>query len=222
MLEALQKGDEVVTAGGLVGKIAKLTDQYATRRDRAERRDQRAARRHLATAAQGHDQGALTHRDAAAVRTATRPRTPLGTLHSAARHESLSALEIHRHRRRAGRRRPVHAAQFLSGGAGRAGQRAQGEGRHRAARHGRGRAEGREHSLSRRGARRDRHQGPLRRHRHAAEGEGRAAGEARRQLHRRAEPAVVVAAVADVDRRAADVPRASTCAAACISCCRST
>ena len=30
MLEALQKGDEVVTAGGLVGKIAKLTDQYAS------------------------------------------------------------------------------------------------------------------------------------------------------------------------------------------------
>jgi len=29
MLGALQKGDEVVTAGGLVGKIAKLTDQYA-------------------------------------------------------------------------------------------------------------------------------------------------------------------------------------------------
>jgi preprotein translocase subunit YajC len=30
MLDALQKGDEVVTAGGIVGKIAKLTDQYAT------------------------------------------------------------------------------------------------------------------------------------------------------------------------------------------------
>ena len=30
MLEALQKGDEVVTAGGIVGKISKLTDQYAT------------------------------------------------------------------------------------------------------------------------------------------------------------------------------------------------
>ncbi len=29
MLAALQKGDEVVTAGGVVGKIAKLTDQYA-------------------------------------------------------------------------------------------------------------------------------------------------------------------------------------------------
>ena len=29
MLEALQKGDEIVTAGGIVGRIAKLTDQYA-------------------------------------------------------------------------------------------------------------------------------------------------------------------------------------------------
>ncbi|MFO1325501.1 MAG: preprotein translocase subunit YajC [Burkholderiales bacterium] len=29
MLEALQKGDEVVTAGGIVGKVSKLTDQYA-------------------------------------------------------------------------------------------------------------------------------------------------------------------------------------------------
>jgi preprotein translocase subunit YajC len=29
MLAALQKGDEVITAGGIVGKIAKLTDQYA-------------------------------------------------------------------------------------------------------------------------------------------------------------------------------------------------
>jgi preprotein translocase subunit YajC len=29
MLEGLQKGDEVVTAGGIVGKIAKLSDAYA-------------------------------------------------------------------------------------------------------------------------------------------------------------------------------------------------
>jgi preprotein translocase subunit YajC len=29
MLSALQKGDEVVTAGGIVGKISKITDQYA-------------------------------------------------------------------------------------------------------------------------------------------------------------------------------------------------
>ena len=30
MLEALQKGDEVVTAGGIVGKISKLNEAYAT------------------------------------------------------------------------------------------------------------------------------------------------------------------------------------------------
>jgi preprotein translocase subunit YajC len=29
MLAALQKGDEVVTAGGMVGRISKLGDQYA-------------------------------------------------------------------------------------------------------------------------------------------------------------------------------------------------
>jgi preprotein translocase subunit YajC len=28
MIEALQKGDEVVTAGGLVGRITKLSDAY--------------------------------------------------------------------------------------------------------------------------------------------------------------------------------------------------
>jgi preprotein translocase subunit YajC len=30
MLSALQKGDEVVTAGGVVGKVSKLNDAYAT------------------------------------------------------------------------------------------------------------------------------------------------------------------------------------------------
>jgi preprotein translocase subunit YajC len=30
MVEALQKGDEVVTAGGVVGRITKLGDQYLT------------------------------------------------------------------------------------------------------------------------------------------------------------------------------------------------
>ena len=29
MLESLEKGNEVVTAGGVVGKISRLTDQYA-------------------------------------------------------------------------------------------------------------------------------------------------------------------------------------------------
>jgi len=30
MVEALQKGDEVVAAGGVIGRISKLTDQYLT------------------------------------------------------------------------------------------------------------------------------------------------------------------------------------------------
>ena len=30
MIEELQKGDEVVTSGGIVGRITKLTDQYVT------------------------------------------------------------------------------------------------------------------------------------------------------------------------------------------------
>ena len=30
MLDALEKGNEVVTAGGIVGKITKLNDQYAS------------------------------------------------------------------------------------------------------------------------------------------------------------------------------------------------
>ena len=30
MIDALQKGDEVVAAGGLLGKIVELSDQYAT------------------------------------------------------------------------------------------------------------------------------------------------------------------------------------------------
>lgn len=30
MLDALEKGNEIVTAGGVVGRISKLTDQYAT------------------------------------------------------------------------------------------------------------------------------------------------------------------------------------------------
>ena len=30
MIEALQKGDEVVAAGGIIGRITKLNEQYAT------------------------------------------------------------------------------------------------------------------------------------------------------------------------------------------------
>ena len=50
MLEALQKGDEVVTAGGIVGKITKADRRLRRRRNRAQRGDHRAAQRHLAAA----------------------------------------------------------------------------------------------------------------------------------------------------------------------------
>jgi preprotein translocase subunit YajC len=30
MIEALQKGDEVVAAGGLIGRVTKISDQYVT------------------------------------------------------------------------------------------------------------------------------------------------------------------------------------------------
>ena len=35
MIEALQKGDEVVTAGGVLGRITKVGDNYVSARDRA-------------------------------------------------------------------------------------------------------------------------------------------------------------------------------------------
>ena len=41
MIEALQKGDEVVTAGGIVGRISKMGDQQPEPRDRL--RTQRSA-----------------------------------------------------------------------------------------------------------------------------------------------------------------------------------
>ena len=45
MIEALQKGDEVVAAGGIVGRITKITDNYVTLEiaDKVEVRIQRPA-----------------------------------------------------------------------------------------------------------------------------------------------------------------------------------
>ena len=37
MIEALQKGDEVVTAGGVLGRITKVSESYVTARNRAQR-----------------------------------------------------------------------------------------------------------------------------------------------------------------------------------------
>ena len=45
MVEALQKGDEVIAAGGIVGRITKMTDNYVTLEiaDKVEVRIQRPA-----------------------------------------------------------------------------------------------------------------------------------------------------------------------------------
>ena len=205
MLEALQKGDEVVTAGGVVGRITKLADQYVDRRDRAERRDRRAAQaRSRRLAAEGHDQGAVRSYG----------------------HESLSALEVHHHRRRARRRRPLHAAQLLPAKCRRCRCRRRKPTLKvdaRTARHA-SRRRSRPRAIPYRGAALDptgvkvRFADPDTQ----LKAKDVAAGEARRELHRRAQPAVVVAAVADARSARCRCTSASTCAAACTSCCRST
>ncbi len=63
MVEALNKGDEVVTAGGIVGKITDIADQYITLQvasvNGAAGPPVDAARRRPDAAAQGHRQVAL-------------------------------------------------------------------------------------------------------------------------------------------------------------------
>ena len=203
MLEALQKGDEVVTAGGIVGKVGKLTDQYVTL-EVAPGVEMSVQRPRCAAPAQGHDQGALSRH----ARAARRGRSP-GRAPCRQRQRPL--------RRRPRRSKPskppmnryplwkylVIAVALLVGfvytlpnffgevpavqvSSSKATVKiddallAQVEEALKAAKI----------AVSRRRARRHRRQGPLRRHRHADQGQGCAAGEARRQLHRRAEPAV--------------------------------
>ena len=59
MLDALQKGDEVVTAGGILGKITKIGDSYVTLEIAPNVEIQRAEQRGVAAAAQGNAQGAV-------------------------------------------------------------------------------------------------------------------------------------------------------------------
>ena len=220
MLEALQKGDEVVTAGGIVGKIGKLTDQYVDARDGAERRDDRAAAVGGAAPAEGHDQGAVAH--------AGRP------VAAAPRLRAVPARQrpLHRRPRRCEPSKPpmnryplwkyivigvalligfvytlpnffpeVPAVQVsLVEGDGQDRRRAAGA---------RSRRRSAAAKIAYRGAvaRRDRRQGALRRHRHADQGQDVLQAALGDELHRRAQPALGVAAVADRDRRAADVPR---------------
>ena len=66
MIEALQKGDEVVTAGGMLGRITKIGEQYVTRRDRANTEISVQKRGGADAAAQGHAEDSLQYDRAAA------------------------------------------------------------------------------------------------------------------------------------------------------------
>ena len=171
MIEALQKGDEVVTAGGVLGQASPSRRAVRDARDRAEHRDQRADARRCSM---------LLPKGTLKVAIATRP----------ASNESLSRLEIRADRGRARARAPLHAAELLRRVAGGAGLERQvdRQGRRRAARRAsRRRCKARASRYTGVAARRDRRAGALRRPRHAAQGQGRRSS-ARSTRTRRSRP----------------------------------
>ena len=193
MLAALQKGDEVVTAGGIVGKVVEARRRVRDRRNRAECRDHRPAQRDLADAPQGHGEDPFDPQGARALRS-NMNRYPfwkyalivvalvVGILYTLPNFfAEVPAVQVSTSK--ATIKIDASTLQTVEDD-----------------------AQGRRHRLLGRGARRDRHQGAACRRGYAAQGEGRAPAEARRELHRRAQPAVEFAAVAVGDRRAADVP----------------
>ena len=201
MIEALQKGDEVVTAGG-VGRITKLSGRLHQPGDRAQHGNQRAESRRPGSAAQGHDQKHSVNRyptwGYALIALAMAP----GFLYTLPNFFGESpAVQV------SSAKATVKVDPALL-------QKVQDVLRRR-------------HPLHRRGVRPERHPRALRRHRHAAQGEGpdpqhpepgrRAAGDARGrpecQLRRRAQPA---ARIADSGWRSTRCrcTSASTCAAA--------
>jgi preprotein translocase subunit YajC len=60
MIDAIAKGDEVVTAGGMLGKVTRLSEQYSARGDRQRCGGAGPAQRRGAGAAQGHGQVSLS------------------------------------------------------------------------------------------------------------------------------------------------------------------
>ncbi len=62
MVEALAKGDEVVTQGGVAGKITKVGENFVSLEVAAERRDRRAESGGRQRASQGHAEDAVRRR----------------------------------------------------------------------------------------------------------------------------------------------------------------
>ena len=109
MMEALAKGDEVITAGGIAGPCRASERRLCHPRSRRRYRDGRAEERHHHAAAEGHAE--------VAVSTATAATSCSGRRRSARtleHYESLSRLEIHTDRCRAPAGRAVHGAQLTS------------------------------------------------------------------------------------------------------------
>ena len=59
LIAALAKGDEVVTQGGIVGRIVKVGENYVNRRNRRRHRSRRAKGVHRPGPAQGHAEVAV-------------------------------------------------------------------------------------------------------------------------------------------------------------------
>ena len=166
MLDALEKGDESRHRRRHRRPHRQARRAVRDGRNRAQRRDDRAARGDFAAAAQGHDQGSDVTRRCALASRATRPaymnRYPawkyilIGIALAVGLLYTLPNFFPE-----------VPAVQVSSSKATR-------QDRHRAARHGRGGAEGRRASrIAAPTLDSDRHQGPLRRSGHAAQGQGR-------------------------------------------------
>ncbi len=137
------------------------------------------------------------------------PATHYPSHHYALANEPLSALEKHSDCPFAGGGAGLYAAQLLRRGAGSPGvpAHAWAQGRHRADGPRRGHPQKGRHCARRRLSRPDQRQGALPRHRYPAQGQGPAADAARRRLRGGAESAVQQPALAERDRRAADVSR---------------
>ena len=222
MVEALQKGDEVVTAGGVLGRITKLGDSYVS---------VEIARTASRSRCSAPPSRTVLPKGTLKVTSMARVRTSL-TVSDA--QEPMNRYPLWKYAiiaHRAGRRLLYTLPNFfgeVAGGAGVARQ-GDGQGRHRAARRAsRSAAEGRASPIA--GVVQldaTRRQGALRRHRHAAQGQGRARAGAEPDPD---DPTYIVALNLlsrsphwlTAHRTRCRCTSASTCAAACTSCCRST
>ena len=202
MIDALAKGDEVVTSGGVLGKISKIGDTFlgVEIANGVEIQVQRSRRR--PGAAQGHGQVSTRSRERCAlVPPEVEPMNRYPVWKYAIMVIALLVGLIYTLPNFFGEAPAVQVSSgkatvkvdAVAGAAGRADPR-------------QGRPQARLRPV-----RRQLGQGALRRPRRAAQGQGRDQRRAeprpeRPDLHRRAEPAVALAALADRAARAADVP----------------